>query len=51
MINNSERLNKMLIVESVSAIQEGTNPRVLEQILLAFLPEEKRDGAGKDKDK
>jgi flagellar motor component MotA len=33
----------MLIVESVTAIQEGTNPRVLQQSLAAFLPENSRD--------
>ncbi|MGV6816642.1 MAG: flagellar motor protein PomA [Thiotrichales bacterium] len=41
-LSADERLNKLLILESVQAIQEGTNPRVLKQMLLAFLPEDKR---------
>ncbi len=41
--NKEERLNKILILESISGIQEGINPRVLEQMLFAFLPESKRD--------
>jgi len=43
LIMNDDRLNKMLILESVTAIQEGTNPRVLQQSLAAFLPEGSRD--------
>ena len=46
--NNEEKLNKVLILESISGIQEGINPRVLEQILFAFLPESKRESAGSD---
>ena len=42
LILNEDRLNKMLILESVTAIQEGTNPRVLQQSLGAFLPENHR---------
>ena len=43
LLMNEDRLNKMLILESVSAIQEGTNPRVLQQSLTAFLPENSRN--------
>ena len=43
LIMNEDRLNKLLILESVTAIQEGTNPRVLQQSLAAFLPEGSRD--------
>ena len=43
LIMNEDRLNKMLILESVTAIQEGTNPRVLQQALAAFLPENSRE--------
>ena len=43
LISNEDRLNKMLILESVSAIQEGVNPRVLQQSLVAFLPENSRE--------
>lgn len=42
-ISNEEKLNKNLILESISAIQAGTNPRVVEQLLLTFLPESKRE--------
>lgn len=41
-ISDEEKLNKSLILESISAIQAGTNPRVVEQLLLTFLPESKR---------
>jgi len=46
LISEEDRLNKMLILESVAAIQGGTNPRVLQQSLTAFLPEGNRDGIG-----
>ncbi len=46
LISEEERLNKMLILESVAAIQGGTNPRVLQQSLTAFLPENNREGIG-----
>ena len=42
LISNNEKLNKALILESISAIQDGTNPRVMRQLLNAFLPENKR---------
>ncbi len=40
--SNEEKLNKALIIESISGVQEGVNPRVLEQLLMNFLPESKR---------
>lgn len=40
--SNEEKLNKHLILESISCIQEGTNPRVMEQLLFTFLPSGKR---------
>ncbi len=46
-INSSEKMNKMLILESVAGIQEGTNPRVLQQLLVTYLPEARRDSTGK----
>lgn len=49
LISNSEKLNKNLILESVSSIQAGINPKVLEQLLATFLPESKRAMA-KDKE-
>ena len=42
LISSSEKLNKALILESISAIQDGTNPRVMQELLNAFLPESKR---------
>lgn len=41
-ISATEKLIKSLILESISAIQDGTNPRVMKQLLSAFLPEGKR---------
>ena len=41
-----ERLSKDLILESVSAIQAGTNPRVVEQILVTYLPDNLRGKVG-----
>ena len=47
-IAQEERLSKSLILESVSAIQAGTNPRVVEQLLATYLPDNKRGNAEKD---
>jgi Flagellar motor component len=46
--SSEEKQNKDLILESISGIQEGVNPRVLEQILMTFLPEGKREKSGAD---
>ncbi len=40
--SNEERLNKSMILESISAIQEGLNPRMIEGLLNAYLPENKK---------
>lgn len=37
-----ERLNKAIILETVSGIQEGLNPRVMETVLMTYLPDSKR---------
>jgi chemotaxis protein MotA len=37
-----EKTNKSLILETISGIQEGMNPRVLEQMLCTYLPSSKR---------
>lgn len=42
LISQSEKLNRSLILESISAIQEGTNPRVMKQLLSSFVSEGKR---------
>ncbi len=41
--SNEEKLNKNLILEAIGGIQDGINPRVLEQMLQSFLPESKRE--------
>lgn len=40
-----EKLNKTLIIETVAAIQEGVNPRVMDESLQTFLPTKKRASA------
>jgi chemotaxis protein MotA len=50
-ISANERLNKLLVLESIAGIQEGINPRILQQLLTTYLPESKREAAlsaGKD---
>lgn len=42
-VSSEEKLNRHLILESISSIQAGINPKVVEQILLTFLPESKRE--------
>jgi chemotaxis protein MotA len=37
-----ETLMRNMIVEAINGIQEGMNPKVLEQLLFTFLPESKR---------
>lgn len=37
-----EELNRKLIMETIGGIQEGMNPRVLEQLLSTYLPASKR---------
>jgi chemotaxis protein MotA len=41
--SQEERLNKALILETINAIQEGLNPRVMEELLKTYLPAGKRD--------
>lgn len=43
-----ERLNNSLIVEGIMAIQEGLNPRVMEELLKRYLPESKRGSTKKE---
>jgi len=42
LISGYEKRNKDLILEAINGIQEGVNPRVLKQLLDAYLPESKR---------
>jgi chemotaxis protein MotA len=41
--SQEERINRTLILETISGIQEGMNPRVLEELLKTFLPEGQRE--------
>lgn len=40
--SNEERLVKSMIIDGVSGIQEGRNPRVIESMLMTYLPGSKR---------
>jgi len=40
--SNEERLSKSMILESISAIQEGLNPRMIEGLLNVYLPDSKK---------
>ncbi|AEH44196.1 MotA/TolQ/ExbB proton channel [Thermodesulfatator indicus DSM 15286] len=44
--SQEEQLNYRLIIEGVIGLQKGLNPRVLEEILKAFLPPKKRSEGG-----
>lgn len=39
-----EKINKNLILETITAIQEGMNPKVLQQLLENYLPSSRRGG-------
>ena len=41
--SNEERLIKSMIIDSVSGIQEGRNPRVIEGMLMTYLPGSQRN--------
>ncbi len=43
---DQERINKSLIVESVLGIQQGVNPRVLDELLETYIPSCKRPSFG-----
>jgi len=42
-ISDNERINRLIILESITGIQEGTNPAILRQLLNTFIPENLRD--------
>lgn len=50
-ISDAQRLNRMLVLESINGLQAGLNPRVLSQLLSTFLPEERRELVGSAKAK
>ncbi|MQM39475.1 Chemotaxis protein PomA [wastewater metagenome] len=43
--NTEERLNRTLILEGLISIQEGLNPRVIEELLKTYLPTSQRQDA------
>ncbi len=43
--NTDERLSRLLILESIVSIQEGLNPKVMEELLKTYLPAGKRQTA------
>jgi flagellar motor component MotA len=36
-------VNKLLMIESMAAIQQGQNPRLMDEILEAYLPHQQRE--------
>ncbi len=48
--SNEERLIKSMIIDGVSGIQEGRNPRVIEGMLMTYLPGSKRNNNNDDED-
>jgi len=46
--SNEERLIKSMIIDGVSGIQEGRNPRVIESMLMTYLPGSKRKTGDED---
>ncbi len=43
--SREESINKSLILESIRAIQDGLNPRVMEELLKSYLPDNEREAA------
>ena len=41
--SNEERMQKNMILESINCIQSGMNPRIMQELLSAYLPGSKRD--------
>ena len=48
--SKQERITKSLILEGISAIQEGLNPRVVEDLLKTYLPGRQRESREKEQD-
>jgi chemotaxis protein MotA len=38
-----ERVNKLLIIETMSCIQQGQNPRLMDEVLEAYIPRHERE--------
>ncbi len=47
-VTELEKINRALIVETISGIQEGMNPKILEQLLSTYLPAGKRVREGEE---
>jgi len=47
--SQEERLNKALILETIGSIQEGLNPRVMEELLKTYLPASRRERVGDER--
>lgn len=47
-VSDQERMIQDLVLEAISSIQAGINPRVMEQILLTYLPSSQRGSASED---
>ncbi len=47
--NAEERINRTLLLEGLTAIQQGLNPRVIEQLLRTYLPGQERAGQPPEK--
>jgi len=43
--SQEEQMNKVIIIESILGIQDGQNPKVLEELLNNFLPKSSQDAA------
>jgi len=44
--SNEEQMVKSMIIDSLSGIQEGRNPRIIEELLKTYLPGSKREDIG-----
>ena len=47
---NEEFLLQSIIIDGISSMQEGRNPRVIDDMLRTYLPGSKRDLEGKEKE-
>lgn len=47
---DEERLAKSLVIEAITAIQEGVNPRVTEELLKTYLPGNQRNKGGQEEE-
>ena len=43
--SDEERMTKSMIIDGVTGIQEGRNPKVIESMLMTYLPGAEREAA------